>query len=47
VHTADAIEALRKQGYEPLDVGPDEFAAHIRDDVTRWTEVVRTAGLKS
>jgi tripartite-type tricarboxylate transporter receptor subunit TctC len=47
VHTADAIEALRKQGYEPLDVGPDEFAAHIRDDVARWTEVVRAAGLKS
>jgi tripartite-type tricarboxylate transporter receptor subunit TctC len=47
LHTADAIEALRKQGYEALDVGPDEFAAHIRDDVTRWTEVVRTAGLKS
>jgi tripartite-type tricarboxylate transporter receptor subunit TctC len=47
LHTADAIEALRKQGYEALDVGPDEFAAHIRDDVARWTEVARTAGLKS
>jgi tripartite-type tricarboxylate transporter receptor subunit TctC len=46
-HSADTIEALRKQGYEALDVGPDEFAARIRDDVARWTEVVRAAGLKS
>jgi tripartite-type tricarboxylate transporter receptor subunit TctC len=47
MHSADTIEALRKQGYEALDVGPDEFAARIREDVTRWTEVVRAAGLKS
>jgi tripartite-type tricarboxylate transporter receptor subunit TctC len=46
-HSADTIEALRKQGYEALDVGPDEFAARIRGDVARWTEVVRAAGLKS
>ena len=47
MHTADAVDALHKQGYEPLDVGPDEFAAHIRGDITRWTKVVRAAGLRS
>jgi tripartite-type tricarboxylate transporter receptor subunit TctC len=47
MHAADAVDSLHKQGYEPLDVGPDEFAAHIRDDITRWSEVVRAAGLKS
>jgi len=47
MHGADAVDSLHKQGYEPLDVGPDEFAAHIRDDITRWSEVVRAAGLKS
>jgi tripartite-type tricarboxylate transporter receptor subunit TctC len=47
MHTADAMETLNKQGYEPLDVGPDEFEARIRDDIQRWTEVVRAAGLKS
>jgi tripartite-type tricarboxylate transporter receptor subunit TctC len=46
MHTPDAINALHKQGYEPLAVGPDEFAAHIRSDVARWTKVVRAAGLK-
>lgn len=43
---ADTVDALHKQGYEPLDVGPDEFAARIRDDVARWSDVVRLAGLK-
>ena len=46
MHTPDAISSLHKQGYEPLAVGPAEFAAHIRDDVARWTTVVRAAGLK-
>jgi tripartite-type tricarboxylate transporter receptor subunit TctC len=45
--TAETIDALHKQGYEPLDVGPDEFATHLREDVARWSEVVRAAGLKS
>jgi len=47
MHTADAVDSLHKQGYEPLDVGPDEFTARISGDIRRWTEVVRAAGLKS
>jgi tripartite-type tricarboxylate transporter receptor subunit TctC len=47
MHTTDAVNALHKQGYEPLDVGPDEFAARIRGDITRWTAVAHAAGLKS
>jgi tripartite-type tricarboxylate transporter receptor subunit TctC len=47
MHTEDAVDLLYKQGYDPLDVGPDEFAAHIGDDISRWVDVVRAAGLKS
>lgn len=47
VHTSEMIEALHKQGYDPLDVGPEEFGGHIRDDIKRWTDVVRAAGLKT
>jgi tripartite-type tricarboxylate transporter receptor subunit TctC len=47
MHMPDAVEALHKQGYEPLDVGPDAFAARIRGDIARWSDVVRAAGLKS
>ena len=46
MYTTDAVDSLHKQSYEPLDVGPDQFAAHIRGDIARWTEVVRAAGLK-
>lgn len=42
-----AVDALHKQGYEPLDIGPDEFAARIRTDIARWTAVARAAGMKS
>jgi tripartite-type tricarboxylate transporter receptor subunit TctC len=47
VHAPEAVEALRKQGYDPLEAGPDEFGAFIRSETTRWSEVARTAGLKS
>jgi tripartite-type tricarboxylate transporter receptor subunit TctC len=45
MHEPKAIETLRKQGYEPLDGGPDEFATFIRSEITRWSEVARVAGL--
>jgi tripartite-type tricarboxylate transporter receptor subunit TctC len=45
MHSPGAIETLRKQGYEPRDAGPDEFAAFMRSEITRWSEVARAAGL--
>ena len=45
MHSPEAIETLRKQGYEPLDGGPDEFATFLRSEITRWSEVARAAGL--
>jgi tripartite-type tricarboxylate transporter receptor subunit TctC len=45
MHTPAAMASLSKQGYEPLDAGPDEFAAYIRSEIARWSEVARTAGL--
>jgi len=45
MHVPEAIETLRKQGYEPLDGGPDEFATFLRSEITRWSEVARAAGL--
>jgi tripartite-type tricarboxylate transporter receptor subunit TctC len=45
MHTPDAVELLRKEGYEPLDATPDEFAAFITSEFTRWSDVARGAGL--
>jgi tripartite-type tricarboxylate transporter receptor subunit TctC len=45
MHTPQAIANLSKQGYEPLDAGPDEFATFMHSEIARWSEVARNAGL--
>jgi tripartite-type tricarboxylate transporter receptor subunit TctC len=45
MHAPEAIETLRKQGYEPLDGGPDEFTTFLHSEITRWSEVAHAAGL--
>ena len=39
--------ALVKQGYDSHFLGPDQFAAFIAREKTRWSEVARAAGLLS
>ena len=38
--------ALDRQGVQVRTSSPEEFAAHIRAEVERWTEVVQKAGIK-
>lgn len=45
MHTPDAAAALVKQGYNSRYLGPDEFAAFIKSEYTRWSKVARAAGL--
>jgi tripartite-type tricarboxylate transporter receptor subunit TctC len=47
IHMPETVNSLHKQGYEPLDSGPDEFAAVIKSEIARWSDVARAAGLKS
>ena len=35
------------QGLEPLDAGPEAFARRMREELARWTEVIRTAGIRA
>jgi tripartite-type tricarboxylate transporter receptor subunit TctC len=42
----DLIEQFRLQGYEPVGGTPEEATAWIKAEVTRWTEVIRTAGVE-
>lgn len=46
-HDPQAVETLRKQGYEPNDADPDKFAVFIQSEFERWSSVSRAAGLKS
>jgi tripartite-type tricarboxylate transporter receptor subunit TctC len=42
----EVIAAWRPQGIDPLSGGPDEFAKHVANEMTRWSEVAAAAGLK-
>jgi tripartite-type tricarboxylate transporter receptor subunit TctC len=43
----DAQKALVKQGYDAHYLGPDQFAAYVKSEHARWSEVARAAGLLS
>ena len=45
MHTPEAIDMLAKQGDQLLEATPDEFAAFISSEFTRWSDVARGAGL--
>jgi tripartite-type tricarboxylate transporter receptor subunit TctC len=47
MHGPDALETLRKQGYEANDADPDKYGAFIHSELERWSGVIRAAGLKS
>jgi len=47
MHAAETVERLRTLGFDPLEGGPDEFAAYIRSEIARWSAVVHAAGLRS
>ena len=43
----DARERLNSIGAEPMDGTPEEFAAYIQAEMTKWSKVVKTAGLRA
>ncbi len=42
----DAVETLKKQGFDPRGGGPDAFARYLQAEIGRWSEVARMAGVK-
>jgi tripartite-type tricarboxylate transporter receptor subunit TctC len=42
----DMKEKMLAQGFEPVGNSPAEFSAFIRDEIPRWENVVRRAGIK-
>lgn len=39
-------QKLAQQGADPAPIDTDRFAALIRNDVAKWTEVIRSAGIR-
>jgi tripartite-type tricarboxylate transporter receptor subunit TctC len=46
MHAPEAVELLHKQGFVPEDMGPDQFAAFVKSEITRWSKVMKDAGMK-
>jgi tripartite-type tricarboxylate transporter receptor subunit TctC len=42
----DVRERLAAQGAEPSNFTPEEFARFLKEDTRRWTEVIRSSGIK-
>ena len=42
----DVREKLAAQGAEPSAFTPGEFAAFLKDETRRWTELIRSSGIK-
>jgi tripartite-type tricarboxylate transporter receptor subunit TctC len=40
-------QKLIDQGAEPVGNTPDEFERQLRDEVARWTEVVKVSGARA
>ena len=43
----DLVEQFRQQGYEPTGDTPAQATAWIKTEVTRWTGVIRDAGIEA
>jgi tripartite-type tricarboxylate transporter receptor subunit TctC len=46
MHASDTVDLLHKEGFVPEDMGPDQFGAFIKSEITRWSAVVSTADIK-
>ena len=43
--TPDMIERIKTLGYDVLASPPEDFGAQIKNDVVRWSEVVKKADI--
>ena len=47
VQSADIQKRFESQGAEPASMTPPEFAKFIRTETTKWSRVVKEAGIKA
>jgi len=47
MHVPDAVETLKKQGFDPKGDGPEAFGRYLQSEIARWSDVARTAGVKT
>ena len=42
----ETIARLESDGSQPIGSTPEEYAAHIKSELERWTKVIKGAGIK-
>jgi tripartite-type tricarboxylate transporter receptor subunit TctC len=47
MHVPDAVETLKKQGFDPIGNDPDAFGRYLASEISRWAAVAHAAGVKS
>ena len=47
MHAPELKEKLAATGTDPLTSTPEEFAAYIKREITKWGDVIRKAGVKA
>ncbi len=43
----DVRQLMLAQGAEPISDSPEQFAALVKSDIAKWSEVVRKSGAKA
>jgi tripartite-type tricarboxylate transporter receptor subunit TctC len=46
-HSPEMRQRLLDQGAEPVGNSPEQFGKLLREEVTRWAEVVKVSGAKA
>lgn len=46
LHSAEMKEKLAHDGAEPSPTSPEEFAAHIKNELDKWRKVAKAAGIE-
>ena len=46
VNSTEVKDTWAKQGAAPMNMGTDEFAQYLRDDIAKWARVVKLSGAK-
>src|SRR5262249_50676261 len=47
MHVPAALETFKEKGVDPLGTGAAAFGPYLRNEISRWSEVARIAGVKS
>ena len=47
VRSPELAERLRAEGSDPVGNSPEQYAAFLRDEIAKWSKVIKFAGVKS